>query len=224
MMKVFGATYTLLLVSIGIQSVLGFTPSNTIVSVPTVTMTTTTTTKTLHSTTEQAATDATRITDVGTAMSNWQVDETFTKTDSGLYYKDIKEGSGESPEDEGSVEFNYEIRFDDFATDDSGKLYFKTSGQPIGFQVGNTQIVKGWVEGMQTMKEGGKRILIVPPELGYGEQGLPKAGSFPAIPSNSYLRFELDLVKVDNSDLTKFRRKIPKPSAIFDSKQSWFNF
>ena len=66
------------------------------------------------------------------------------------------------------------------------------------------------------MKQGGKRILVMPPELGYGSKGIPKAGSLPAIPGDANLRFELELVEVDNSTMTKFRRMIPKPSTIFD--------
>jgi len=84
----------------------------------------------------------------------------------------------------------------------------------MSFQFGDTQILKGWSEGMETMKAGGKRILIIPPELAYGDDGIPQMNDFPAVPGGSYLRFEAELVKVDNSAFTKFRRWLPKPSSL----------
>lgn len=65
------------------------------------------------------------------------------------------------------------------------------TGQPFSFQLGSGQVIKGWDEGIAGMKVGGRRELIVPPDLGYGAQGQP-----PAIGPNETLVFVVDLLDV----------------------------
>jgi len=159
--------------------------------------------------------------------TQWVVGDgrSFETTESGLMYQDTITGSGESPDEGSTIEIHYSFWFDEFedSNDTVGKKYFSTRNErnpqnnPLGFQYNkDTKILKGWLEGMKTMKQGGTRVLIIPPELGYGDAGCKEVPGYPTIPPNSYLRFEVEMVKVDNSAWTKFRRMVPKPSSLLD--------
>lgn len=65
-------------------------------------------------------------------------------------------------------------------------------GQPFEFTLGSGQVIPGWDEGIAGMKEGGRRLLVIPPDLGYGASGTPDG----SIPPNETLKFVVDLEKV----------------------------
>ncbi|MBI4456692.1 MAG: FKBP-type peptidyl-prolyl cis-trans isomerase [Acidobacteria bacterium] len=112
-------------------------------------------------------------------------------TKSGLKYINRKIGAGDEAVQGATVEVHY-----------TGWLYesgkrgqkFDSSldrKQPFSFPLGTGRVIKGWDEGVQGMKVGGKRELIIPAELGYGARG---AGG--AIPPNATLDFEVELLRV----------------------------
>jgi FKBP-type peptidyl-prolyl cis-trans isomerase len=118
-------------------------------------------------------------------------DNQVTEMPDGLKYTDTKIGDGATARAGNKVSVNY-----------TGWLYnngskgakFDSSldrGQPFQFTLGAHQVIAGWDEGVAGMKVGGKRTLIIPPELGYGARG---AGG--AIPPNATLMFDVDLLQV----------------------------
>ncbi|MBR8829913.1 MAG: hypothetical protein N5P05_000546 [Chroococcopsis gigantea SAG 12.99] len=108
-------------------------------------------------------------------------------TESGLKYIDIKEGEGATPEKGQMVTVHYTGTLEDGTKFDSSK----DRGQPFTFKIGVGQVIKGWDEGVATMKVGGNRTLIIPSDLGYGPRG---AGG--VIPPNATLIFDVELLSV----------------------------
>ena len=108
-------------------------------------------------------------------------------TASGLKYVDLVEGTGETPKRGQTVTVHYT------GTLENGKKFESSldRGQPADFRLGVGAVIKGWDEGLMTMKVGGKRRLTVPSNLGYGPMGRP-----PNIPGNSTLIFDVELLDV----------------------------
>lgn len=112
----------------------------------------------------------------------------FTTTDSGLKYYDFEEGSGPSPETGQVTTVHYTGWLEDGTMFDSSLM----RGQPFSFPVGAGQVIPGWDEGVASMKVGGKRQLVIPADLAYGENG---AGG--VIPPNATLIFEVELLGIE---------------------------
>jgi len=112
-------------------------------------------------------------------------------TPTGLKYQDLKEGDGPSPKNGQTCVVNYTGWLWEGGA--KGKKFDSSvdRGQPFEFSLGMGRVIKGWDQGVSTMKVGGKRLLLVPPQLGYGAKG---AGS--VIPANATLLFEVDLLGV----------------------------
>lgn len=111
-----------------------------------------------------------------------------TKTESGLVYMDVTVGEGASPEPTGMVQVHCTGMLPD-----GTKFYSSYDGRGTPLRKQATSFVPGFNEGISTMKVGGKRILIIPGELGYGERGQPRA----KIPPNATLVFEVELLGVE---------------------------
>lgn len=113
--------------------------------------------------------------------------ETIT-TASGLRYQDLEVGTGEEASVGDTVLVHYTGTLADGTQFDSSR----DRGQPFQFILGSGGVIQGWEEGIQGMREGGKRLLVIPPDLAYGAQGRP-----PVIPSNAELTFDVELVEVN---------------------------
>ena len=108
-------------------------------------------------------------------------------TSSGLKYTELKVGSGAIPKTGQIVSVHYTGTLEDGTKFDSSR----DRGVPFEFPLGTGQVIKGWDEGISTMKVGGRRKLIIPPELGYGARG---AGN--VIPPNATLIFDVELLGI----------------------------
>jgi hypothetical protein len=108
-------------------------------------------------------------------------------TSSGLKFVDLVEGTGASPRLGQTVSVHYTGTLEDGTKFNSSR----DRQEPYQFQIGLGTVIKGWDEGVMTMKLGGRRKLIIPASLGYGALGKP-----PKIPPNATLIFDVELVDV----------------------------
>jgi len=113
----------------------------------------------------------------------------FTTMASGLQFEDTVVGTGAEATPGRNVTVHYTGWL--YENDEQGAKFdsSKDRGEPFTFPLGAGMVIKGWDEGVQGMKEGGQRTLIIPANLGYGARG---AGD--VIPPNATLRFEVELL------------------------------
>ncbi|MCA9077952.1 MAG: FKBP-type peptidyl-prolyl cis-trans isomerase [Planctomycetaceae bacterium] len=111
--------------------------------------------------------------------------EEFTTTSSGLRYRILREGTGDKPTSADTVRAHYRGTLDDGTEFDSS---YKR-GEPTSFSL--LQVVAGWTEGLQYVREGGMIELEIPSDLGYGASGRP------GIPPNATLHFIVELIEIE---------------------------
>ncbi len=112
--------------------------------------------------------------------------ESMTRLPSGLYYEDIEDGSGLGARDGHVLSIYYTGRLTTGERFDAN-----TTGDGYSFQLGRRQVILGWEQGIQGMRIGGKRRLVIPPALGYGQRGFP-----PDIPPSATLVYEGELLDI----------------------------
>ncbi|OUL20091.1 FKBP-type peptidyl-prolyl cis-trans isomerase [Nostoc sp. 106C] len=136
----------------------------------------------------QATPAPTTVTENNTLIaSNTMSDANAVTTPSGLKYIELQEGTGATPQTGQKVVVHYTGTLEDGTKFDSSR----DRNRPFDFKLGVGQVIKGWDEGLSTMKVGGRRQLIIPPELGYGSRG---AGG--VIPPNATLIFDVELLDI----------------------------
>ena len=113
----------------------------------------------------------------------------YTVTGSGLRFVDIVTGQGMAAKPGQSLMVHYT----GWIGSSNGRQFDSSHdrGQPLSFRLGQGQVIRGWDEGVRGMRLGGKRRLIVPPDLGYGRRGAGRD-----IPPNSVLVFDIELLAI----------------------------
>lgn len=112
--------------------------------------------------------------------------EEMTRLPSGLFYQDLEEGNGLGARDGHVLNVYYTGSLTTGEEFDSN-----TEGDGYSFQLGRRQVIQGWEQGVQGMRIGGKRRLVIPPSLAYGPRGFP-----PVIPPSATLVFEVELLNI----------------------------
>ena len=109
-------------------------------------------------------------------------------TSSGLRYTDLEVGQGDQAQSGQTAVVHYTGWLTDGTKFDSSK----GRGEPFSFPLGQGRVIRGWDEGVAGMRVGGRRVLVIPPDLGYGHRG---AGGG-VIPPNATLKFEVELLEL----------------------------
>lgn len=117
------------------------------------------------------------------------------KTESGLVYEVLKEGTGAKPKATDTVEVHYH------GTLTNGEVFDSSVDRKKKISFPLNRVIKGWTEGLQLIGEGGKVRLVIPPELGYGDTGAP-----PKIPGGATLVFEVELFQIMKPDAKKKKK------------------
>jgi FKBP-type peptidyl-prolyl cis-trans isomerase len=122
------------------------------------------------------------------AGGDFKVDSAaLTKTASGLQYQDVAAGNGAEARD-GQVAV---VHYTGWLTDGTKFDSSRDRGEPFSFPIGAGQVIPGWDEGVAGMKVGGRRKLVIPSNLGYGDMGAP-----PVIPPGATLVFDVELLEL----------------------------
>jgi FKBP-type peptidyl-prolyl cis-trans isomerase len=124
----------------------------------------------------------------GAAGAALEIDSAaLTKTASGLQYQDVVTGTGQTAAP-GQVAV---VHYTGWLTDGTKFDSSRDRGEPFSFPLGGGQVIAGWDEGVAGMKVGGRRKLVIPPDLGYGPMGSP-----PVIPAAATLVFDVELLEL----------------------------
>lgn len=111
----------------------------------------------------------------------------YVTTDSGLQYKDLVVGTGDLVKSGDELSMHYTGKLEDGTVFDSSV----ERGTPFTFTLNMGQVISGWDEGVQGMRVGGKRELVIPSDLAYGENGIPGV-----IPGGATLIFEVEVLEI----------------------------
>jgi FKBP-type peptidyl-prolyl cis-trans isomerase FkpA len=131
------------------------------------------------------------VTTLAKSYSDGALNDKIKTTPSGLKYIILKEGTGSNVKEGNVAAMHY------YGVLKTGKRFDDsyTRGQFLPVQVGAHQVIPGWDEGLQLLKEGSVAVLFVPSKLGYGEQGMPGRKGDAGIPANSELLFYMEVMK-----------------------------
>jgi FKBP-type peptidyl-prolyl cis-trans isomerase len=108
----------------------------------------------------------------------------MSRTPSGLWIQELAEGTGREALEGDQVRVHYVGYLPDGTVVDAS-----VGGEPVEFRLGADEVIRGWNLGIRGMKVGGRRRLVIPPDLGYGARGRP-----PGVPGNAVLVFEIQLL------------------------------